>query len=207
MADFDKSEGQILDWTLLDDIGTDNPFAETPIIPRPDTLEFNLNIVVAHKDTTDSTVNNVVVTVMVRTGADDEGWRKLLEVQADAGQALTEILDANSGLGQGNPERIYVAATDDWDDGLPHWLFLLDAGNLVDSCLCFIEGWADADYYINAWDLVNAYDNADSLFDKVSQFPVRIPAPYQYAKVTFHNPDGAATYAVRVDYAQVDDIV
>lgn len=207
MADYTKGQGQILDWTLLDDLLSDNPFAETGIQTKSDEIKVSLHIVVAHKDANGAGTAGVVVSVLGRAAADAEGWRKLLEVTAEAGQATAEALNANSGAGQANPERIEVADTTDWDTGEPEWLFLLDSGTLINSCLCLIEGWVDNDYYINAWNLVNAYDNADLLYDKVSQFTITIPEDIQYFNVTFHNPDGDATYAVRVDYSEVTDIV
>jgi len=207
MADLTKNQGQILDWTLLDDTGSDNPFAETGIQTKSDELKVGLNITVAHKDTNDAANAPVTISILARVGTDNEAWRKLFELTAEAGQATGVTLAAASGQGQANPERLEVASTADWDTGEPEWLFLLDSGTLVDSCLCFIEGWIDNDYYINAWDLVRAYDNADILHNKVSQFKITIPEEYQYFNVVFHNSHGTATYAVRVDYASVTEIV
>ncbi len=206
MADYTKAQGQILDWTTLDDTASNNPFAETGIQTKASEMEVNINIVVAHQDANDAGTAPATVSVLARAGADAEAWRLLAEFQAEAGQATAETLNAASGAGQGNPERLEVADTTDWDTGLPQWLFLKDTGTLVNSCLCLVEGWSDNDYYINAWELVNAYDNADILYDKVSQFTVRIPAGVQYFNVTFHNSDGDATYAVRVDYTEVTDL-
>jgi hypothetical protein len=207
VADYTKSQGQILDWTTLDDTASDTPFTETTIQTKSDEIEVNLHIVVAHQDTNDAGTAPVTVSVLGRAGSDNEAWRLLAEFQAEAGQATAETLAANSGSGQANPERIEVADTTDWDTGEAEWLFLKDSGTLADSCLVLIKGWSDNDYYINAWDLVNAYDNADILYDKVSQFTVRVPAGVQYFNVTFHNSDGDATYAVRVDYTEVTDLV
>lgn len=204
MADFTKSEGQILDWTLLDDTATDNPFAETTIQTKVSEMVIDLFIVVAHRDANDAATSFVTVRVVGRTGADAEAWREIVSFQSGGKQAVAEALNAASGASQVNPERLEVADTTDWDTGEGEWLFLLDSGNLVDSCLCLIRGWADNDYYINAWDLVRDYDNADILHDKVSQHRVRIPAGIRYFNVTFHNAHGTATYAVRVDYAEVD---
>jgi len=206
MASFTKSEGQVLDWTLLDDIATDNPFVEAGLQTKATEMVVDLLITVAHMDVVDATTDFVRVGVLARAGADAEGWREITRFMSGGGQAIAEALNAATGAGTGNPERLEVASTADWDTGLGEWLFLHDTGALVNSCLCLVEGWADNDYYINAWGLVNTYDNADILYDGVSRHHVRIPAGVQYFNVTFHNPHATATYAVRVDYAEVDTI-
>lgn len=207
MADYTKSQGEILDWTLLDDFATNNPWVSAGLQTKSSEMVIDLLIVVAHNDAVDAAASPVICRVIARAGANDEGWREIVSFQSGLGQATEEPLDANSGVSEGNPERIYVVATDDWDDadgGV--WVFLKDTTVLADSCLCLLEGWADADYYINAWSLVRDYDSADRLYDGVNQYVVTIPAGVQYFDVTFYNTHGTATYAVRVDYAEVTDI-
>jgi hypothetical protein len=205
-VDYTKDEGQVLDWTLLDDTGSDDPFAETTIQTISSQLEYVLNVVVCHNDTNDAGSNYVRIVVVVRAGSDNEAWRLHESIAVSGGQATSETLAANSGASQGNPERLEVADTTDFDTGGAEWLFLKDTGPLADSALVFIRGWSDNDYYINAWDLVRDYDNADILFNGVSQFKVRLPAGSQYFNVMFNNSDGDATYAVRVDYTAVTAI-
>lgn len=205
-VDFTKSQGQILDWTLLDDTGSDNPFAESTIQTFADDVELTLNIVVAHADANDAAGNVVTVSVLVRAGSDNEAWRLVYENPAGGSQATAETLAANSGVSEANPERMEVADTTDFDTGASEWLFLRDTTTLVDSALVLVEGWADADYYINAWDLVRDYDSADILHNGVSHLNVPIPSGAQFFNVTFHNSDDDATYAVRVDYTTVTDI-
>jgi hypothetical protein len=207
---FTKTQAEALDWTQLQDTVSDNPFAETTIQTFASHVEVVLNIVVAHLDTNDASTNDVTVSVLIRASDDgateDEGWRLFTAFAAGAGQATTEALNANSGVSQGNPERIEVASTADFDTGTAEWLFLKDAGTLANSALVLVEGWADNDYYINAWDLERDYDNADALYNLVDQIPVRIPAGAQFINVTFHNSDDDANYAVRVDYTAVTAI-
>ncbi|MCK5615554.1 hypothetical protein KAR91_77535 [Candidatus Pacearchaeota archaeon] len=207
MADFTKSQGQVLDWTVLDGFTSDIPFVETSMQTKSDEIAHLLNIVVAHNDIIDTATSHVIIKVLVRAGADDEAWRTIVELQSGGGQAVTESLNANSGASEANPERIEVASTADWDDAdCGKTLFLLDAGTLADSCLVEIKGWADNDYYICAWDLERDYDNADSLFDGVSQHTILIPASAQYYNVMLWDTHGTGTYAVRVDYTEVDAI-
>lgn len=206
-ADFTKTQGELLDWTVLDDTLSDNPFAESTIQTFPDELEVILHIVVAHTDTNDASANFVTISVIGRVGADNEGWRQLALVQAGGGQATAETLNANSGSSEvGDEDQLHVADTTDFDTGTAQWLFLKDSGTLVNSALCLVKGWVDATHYLNAWDLVGAYDNADILYDAVSVVQVRLSASIQFANITFHNSDSAANYAVRVDYTAATDI-
>lgn len=209
MADFTVAQGQFLDWTLLDDTATDSPSVDSGDLTIPaGALETTLHIVVAHQDTNDASTSYVYVSVYVQAGGNDndEDWREVCTLQAGGGQATTEALDDNSGSGQANPERIKVGATTDWDTGEGEDLFLLDAGTLADSCLVKIVGWSDADYYICAWELENAYDSSDALFDRVDFLNVPLPRGAEKALVIFTNSHGTATYAVRVDYTCVTDI-
>ncbi len=206
MATLIKTEGQLLDWTLLDDTVTNVPFATSGLQTKDTAIETDLVITVAHRDANDAASAFVTVNVWARLGTTAEDFRLLNTFSAGGGQATAEALDANSGVSQANKDRVKVAATTDWDTGLGETLFLLDAGTLINSTLVVVEGWSDADYYIAKDDLVNDYDSSDSLFDGVDQVPVRIPAGVQYFEVTFHNADGDATYAVRVDFAEVTSI-
>ena len=207
MADFTQAQDEILDWTLLDDTGSDSPFATTGQVTSLATyINSELRIVVAHNDTNDAAANFVSVVVSARAQSTGEGWREIFAGSAGGGQATTEALDANSGASEVNPERIKVAGTGDWDDGAANWLFLKDNGTLVDSALVLIAGWSDADYYINSWELVRDYDAADALFDGVDFINVTLPAGTAAFRVDFFNADGDATYAVRVDYEAATDI-
>ena len=207
MADYTKSEGQILDWVLLDDFASNAPFVETTVQTKSDEIAHLLNVVVAHADAVDCATSFVIIKVLTRTGADDEAWRVITELQSGGGQAATEGLDAASGSGEANPERIYVDGTlklDDADCGTT--LFLQDVNTLTDSCLVEIKGWVDGDYYICAWNLVRTYDGDDAVYDGVSQHTVLIPASAQYYNVMCWNTHGTGTYAVRVDYTEVTAI-
>jgi len=209
VADFTKAQRELLDWTLLDDIGTDNPFATTgEETLTAGSIENVLHIVVAHRDANDAASAYVTVVVSVQSGPsdNDEDWREHVSFRTGGGQATAETLNANSGVSQANPERLEVADTTDWDTGLGETLFLLDSGTLLDSCLCKIAGWSDNDYYINAWDLERDYDNADILYDTVKEHAIQLPGGTEKCRVDFFNSDGDATYAVRVDVTEVTDI-
>jgi hypothetical protein len=208
MADFTQGQGQILDWTLLDDTASDNPSATTG---EKTDLATNINnelrITVAHADANDAASNFVSVVVSTKSGSNNEAWRENAPLSAGGGQALTEALNAASGASEVNPERLQVADTTDWDDGAAHWLFLKDNGTLVDSALVLVGGgWSDNDYYINQWDLIRDYDASDALFDGVDIIKVTLPAGTAAFRVDFFNADGDATYAVRVDYESATDI-
>ena len=205
MAALVKSEGEILDWTLLDDTGSDAPSAETPDIVKATELETHVLVVVAHADTNDAAAAYVTVTLMGKLGANLEDWRAIQTYQAGGGQSVTEALDAASAAAQ---TQIKVAATTDWDTGLGERLLLQNVGTLVNSELVTIDGWADADYYTANENLSNSHDagDGDALYSGVNEILIPIPAGLETFKITFHNSDGDATYLVRADYYEVDSI-
>lgn len=203
MADFTKSKGQLLDWTLLDDTATDSPSVETSALALDEELGATLTIVVAHADTTDASTSYVYISVQGKVGSNDEDWRQIVPLQAGGGQATTEALDAESASGQ---TQVKVAATTDWDTGQLERLFLKD-GTLINSELITVVGWADADYYIAADNLAYTHAAATALYDHVDEIPIHIPPGYDSVKVIFGNTHGTATYNVKVDYNLITEIV
>lgn len=209
MADFTKSQGQVLDWTALPvmAVAGSSPSVDTGVQTVAANLVTTLNIVVAHADANDASTSYATVKVFVRTSADAEGWRLHAIVQSGGGLAVKEDLVANSGASQANPNRIEVADTTDWDTGLGEVLFLLDTTTVADSCLVQIKGWLSADYYIAMDNLVRNYDSADDLLSGVYEHEISLPEGAQYYRVVFSNSHTTATYAVRVDYSTVTEIV
>ena len=203
MADFTKTKGQLLDWTLLDDTGSDIPSVESSVMALDEEIGAKLMLVVAHADTNDPAGANVYISIQVKVGANDEDWREYVQLTAGGVQATTEALDAESAAAQPN---VKVAAATDWDTGMLERLFLKD-GTLINSELITVVGWADADYYIAADNLTNTHAIATALFDEVDEIPVFIPKEYDAVKVIFGNSHGTATYNVRVDYNLVTEIV
>jgi len=204
MADYTKSQGQSLDWTLLDDYASDEPTVDTGVLAFADNVEVTLHLVVAHIDVVDAAASSVIIRVFVRAGGDAEGWREWVSFQSGGGQATSEGLDDTT-----SGATIPVDATTDWDDAdcQGKTLFLKDVGTLVDSCLVQLKGWTDGVSYTAMDNMVNTYDNSDELYDGVKEHPVNIPAGAANVRVTFTNTHATATYAVRVDYTTVTDIV
>lgn len=203
---FTKDEGEILDWTLLDDTVSDSPFVETTIQTFATELDVFVVVTVAHADTNDAADNDVFINLAIRMGSDNKGWRRVGFSRAGGGQAGSQILAAASGVSEANPERIEVADTTDFDTGSGEFIFLKDVNVLSNSTLVLVKGWSDNDYYINAWSLAGDYDNADLLINGVWQSVFRIPAGAQFFNITFHNSDNDATYAVRADFVEVPTI-
>jgi len=211
MSDFTTERGQLQDWTTLDDTGG-VPTSETSALDGTMTgtlsecLEAMLHIVMAHQDANDASTNNAGYRVLIKVNSNsDEDWRTFFEVQATGGQANAQVLAANSGSGQANPERIEVAATANFDTPGDVY-FLKDAGTLADSCIVVNQDVVTNDYVEHIDDLVNAYDTSDYLYDIVDQWDVLLPRGIQDVKVLFYNTDADATYATRVDYTAVTDI-
>jgi hypothetical protein len=204
MSDFTTNRAQVLDWTTLDDTATDtSAYVSTGVQTVTEgTIEARLHIVVAHQDATDAGTSYVNISVMERVGADDEGWREHIPLQAGGGQATMEGLDNTT-----SGTTIPVDATTDWDDadgGV--WLFLKDVGTLADSCLVHVVGWNDGVSYVAANAMENTYDASDELYDGVDQFEVILSPGISAYQVVFFNTHGSATYAVRVDISEVTDI-
>jgi len=209
MADYTKINGQLMDLSTCDDTGG-VPTLETPELDSGeglnDAIETQLQIDVAHQDANDAGTNNLEVIILGKSGTTDEDWHEIMRFQASGGQANAQILAAASGSGQANPNRIEVAATANFETPGDLY-FLKDVGSLADSCIVFNKDYIVNDYVEAIDDLVNAYDNADYLYDIVDQWSITLPPGFQSVKVLFANPDGDATYACRVRYTMVTDIV
>jgi hypothetical protein len=204
MATATKSQGQLLDWTLLNEtVGVESTVLDSGEGYDTD-LNAMLHVTMAHIDANANTGSPGFV-VLVRVSATDEGWREFIRLSASTTTAAAQVLAAASGLGQGSPERIEVAATANFD-GIGDMAFLLDAGTLADSCLVFIKDVVANDYVENIDELVNAYDTSDYLYDVVDQWSIELPPGCDEAKVLFFNDDTDSEFACRVDYSFVDAI-
>lgn len=194
---------QLLDWSILDDTGGE-PFLSGGIITSDSWLGTNLMIDMAHADANDAGSNEATCKIWNKGGTTNEDWHLWMQLSANAGQANAQILAAASGSGQANPDRIEVAATANFQTPGDMY-FLKDVGTLANSCLITNRDYVSNDYVRAIHDLVNAYDNADYLYDIVDQWIVLVP-PTKYILVTFHNKDGDATYACRIQYEAITDI-
>lgn len=204
MAVATKSQGELLDWTNLDEtVGV-----ESDVIGSGQgydtSIQAMLHIVMAHKDNNANTGTPGCV-VFVRVSGTDEGWREHIRFRAKTATSNQQALDANSGSGQGNPERIEVAATANFD-GIGDVIFLRDAGTLADSTLVAIKDFVTNDYIVSMDDLVNAYDSSDLVFDVVDEWSVVLPTTTDEAKVLFFNDDADSEFACRVDYSLLDTV-
>ena len=171
MADFTKTKGQLIDWTLLDDTGSDIPSVETGALALDEEIGAKLMIVVAHADTNDPAGALVYISIQVKVGANDEDWRQYCQLTAGGVQATLEAIAAQSASGQ---THIEVADTTDWDTGQLERLFLMDATK-INSELVTIVGWADNDYYLAADNLTLTHEDTADLLNKVDEIPVFIP--------------------------------
>lgn len=204
-----KAQGILLDWSLLDDTGG-IPFLATPELNSGENLDSAihtfLHIDIAHIDANAVTAGSEAkIIVWIKSGTTNEDWHVHHILEATGNTANVQILAAASGSGQGNPERIEVAATANFQ--IPGDIyFLWDAGTIANSCIVCNKTYAINDYVTHINDLVNAYDNADYLVNIIDSFPpLLLPDSIQASKITFHNPDGDANYACRVHYTQVTD--
>ncbi len=205
MAALIKDEGQVSDWQVLDDTGAD-PSGESAVITTATALSKLIVVTIAHKDVNDAGSNFVKVKLMGKTGAATEDWKKIEELQAGGGQALTEALDAASASGQ---KQIKVAATTDWDlTDIGKRLLLHNVGSEITSEIVTISDLVGADYYLAHENLSNSHDagDGDALFDGVDEIVFQLPSEFETTKVLVHNTDTAANYLWRVDFAEVSSI-
>lgn len=197
--DFNKAQGEVLAWTLLDDTGSNNPHVGVAGTVTAGALRWLLRIVVAHNDDNDAASSSVKVVVSTRAGANDTHQREWVSTQAGGGQATSEGLDdVPSGT------TIPVDATTDFDDadgGV--WVLIKDVGTLSNSELAFIVGWADGVSYTGAWSVVNTFDASDEIRNGVDFINIPLPEGADAYRVDFFNTHGTATYAVKVDYEAV----
>lgn len=198
-ADYTTSQAVLMDWTLLDDTAA-TPWLETSALTTDTWLGCTLYIDVAHIDA-DAGTAGTKFKIWAKSGATDECWHEVQELSITIGAANAGDVDQACAGAQAN---VYLAATANFD-GPGDVFFLRDVGTLADSCLCIVGKATTDDYTTLIDNLVNTYDDADTTWDIVDQWPVRLGPGYIY-KVTFHNTDSAANYACRVHYVAETDI-
>ena len=200
-----KSQGELMDWTLLDDTGG-VPFLESALFDSgegyDDSLSSTLLVTMVNIGAA-GTAGAQGFAVYVRMGATDETWRQFVKLPMDATASTVGDCNAVSGSAQAN---INLTATTGFETPGSMY-FLHDAGTIADSTLVIFGGTYNDDNYITVIDnLVNAYDADDNLYSNVQQWPIVLPGGCDEAKVLFYNGDADANYACRVDYANQDEI-
>lgn len=207
MATITKTNGQLMDWSLLDDTAA-NPFLETNEIGSNESLDSCLDCILhidmCHYDDNEAD-DPAYCEVMIKSGATDEDWHSLITFQATGGTAGKQNLDATSGSGEANPERIYVGSTTNFETvGDKYWL--RRAADITESCIVINKYFANDDYIVAMDNLVNTYYSTDPIYNIVDQWNVRLPREVQAAKVIFYNTDSNARYACRVRYNMSNSI-
>lgn len=203
-ADATKSQGELYDWTLLDDTaGT--MYLETGTHTYTDAISSTLNVCMVNIGAV-ADASSVGFKVFVRYGAADDGWREFRDFKADVAVGVSTTLDLEAASGQA---VLAVAATSGHDavTQIGDTYFLQNA-TLANSELVIWGGvHADADTLTVIDNLVATHAvTTTKLWAVVSQWDVMLPNGCDEAKVLFYNQDADANYACRVDYANVDDI-
>jgi hypothetical protein len=198
-ADYTTAKGVLMDWTLLDDTaGT--PFLESDPLVTDTWLTTQLHITMAHADT-NAAATAARAILWQKSGTTDECWEKLMEFPATTGTANLGNCDQESAAAQPN---VYIAATANFQTSGDTY-FLKDEGTLANSCLIVNGNFATDDYIICVDNLVNTYDADDNTYDIVDQWSPTLPPGFTF-RVTFHNTDADATYAVRIHHSENTDI-
>jgi len=205
-VDITKSQGQLYEWTLLDDTAaTPAMHLETGVHTYTDTLSSAFNVAMVNIGAV-ADASSVGFKVFVRYGAADDGWRLWREYKADVAVGVATVLDAESAAAQA---VINVTVTEGFDavTQIGDTYFIKD-GTLANSELVIWGGvHGDGQTITVIDDLVTTHAvTTCSLYAVVSQWNVMLPNGCDEAKVLFYNQDADANYACRVDYANEDAI-
>ncbi len=200
-VDVDKSQGELYDWTLLDDTGG-TPYLETGTHTYTDTFSSVLHVTMVNIGAA-GTANAQGFKIFVRFSGTEEGWREFIDLKMSATASDVGDMDDTAASGQA---VIPLASTTNYET--PGDVFFLhDAGTIADSALVIFGGVYTNDVSVTVIDnLVNAYDAADNLYNVIGQWFVILPNGGDEAKVLFYNGDADANYACRVDYINEDDV-
>lgn len=202
--DLTKSQGTLMDWTLLDDTaGT--PLLESNELDSGEGLDASvitfLHIDVCHADG-NAAATAAGVSIQIKSGTTDEDWHEWLRVGVTAGTANVGDCDDTSASAQA---VIPLTSTTNFEMA-GDIFFLKDEGTLADSCLVQLKTFTN-DVSITVIDnLVNAYDADDNAYDIVDHWTIVLPASVQSSKVVFYNTDADATYACRIKYTMGTDM-
>jgi len=203
-VDITKSQGELYDWTLLDDTASAAMSLETGVHTYTDTLSSVLNVAMVNIGAV-ADAGSVGFIVFVRYGAADDGWREWVEYKADVAVAVTIDVDAQAAAAQA---VIPLSSTTNFDEAarIGDTFFIKDA-TLANSELVVWGGTFSDDVSITVIDdLVTTHENTADIYQVVSQWNILLPNGCDEAKVLFYNRDADANYACRVDYANEDDI-
>lgn len=203
-ADVTKSQGELLDWTLLDDTASAAMSVETSVHTYTDTISSTLSVAMVNIGAV-ADASSVGFKIFVRYGAADDAWREFIDLKADVAVAVTIDVDAEAAAAQA---VIPLSATTNFDEParIGDTFFIKDA-TLANSELVTWGGTFSNDVSITVIDnLVATHANTADIYQVVSQWNIRLPNGCDEAKVLFYNQDADANYACRVDYANEDDI-
>lgn len=204
-ATFDatKSAGSLLDWTEMANATT----VESGELDSGEGLNASIQAVL-HIDMCASTATAATVgsggfVVFIKAGTTDEDWQEFVRCTATGGTANVGDLDDAAASAQA---VIPLTSTTNFETPGDVY-FLQDETTIADSCLVIHSGTYNDDVSITVIDnLVNAYDNADNLYDLVDQWSIRLPSATAAAKVLFYNTDADSDYACRVRYSLLTDM-
>ena len=201
-----KSQGELMDWTLLDDTGSATMFLESAVFDAgegyDDSLSSTLLVTMVNIGAA-GTADAQGFAVYVRMGATDESWRQFQKLPMDATASTVGDLDDGAAAAQA---VIPLTATTGFETPGSMY-FIRDETTIADSALVIFGGTYTNDVSITVIDnLVNTYDADDNMYSNVQQWPIVLPGGCDEAKVLFFNGDADANYACRVDYANQDEI-
>lgn len=198
MADFTKTTGQLMEWSLLDDTGAALQTLESSELDVSTDIETILHIDICHANNAGGLAGSLEVNVLVKSGTTDEEWHTLIQLGSGDGSTTDGTTDTVTAGGD------TISANDGADWAIGGKIFIFD-GTIADSEICFI-GDINTNNVFPIDPVVNAHVTTTPLFDVVDQFNVTVPPSVSSVKVFFNNTDADANYAIRIRWTKATDI-
>ena len=155
-----------------------------------------ITVVVAH-DSVNAHTNGALVTLQTRAGLSDDFWRVEQEVRTPGGTAAKVDVDADSGAGEPNPERLNVVSTTNFEQ--MNDTYFVKNGTIAASGIVRNNGFVNDDYIICLDDITTIYDFADDVFNIVTEYRFFVPPGASTARVLIWNDDADCTIVTRTD--------
>ena len=202
-----RTTTQLQDWATLDDTGSATPWLETSQVDISSDIRCMLHIDLC-QDNTVAVSNEPEVIVWGKTGSSDEDWAEI--VRLGGGTTPPGKIDINTGMGASDSSMTINDTTGCEIHGQKVFLKHTTLANSMLNTL------VDFSNNVGLWFLDAAVSDYTSTADVlcstagirgagINQWSVRIPEEFWAAKVSAHNRDADANYALRVRYSKETD--
>lgn len=197
---------ELMNWTLLDDNASGAPYLDSGQVDISSDILCTLHISMAACNTLAISASPTVK-VWASSGSTADDWNLITELAY--GTTASGKIDLSKGVNSGE----YSCAIGD-TSGAETWgqtVFLLH-GTMANSMVNVLRDWSNDGpmFFLNpaTTDFTTTADllcPTGGTLPGVVQWNVEVPESMWAAKVSFHNPDGDANFACRVQYTKVTD--